>query len=115
MLISKEAFIGYVNDYKRAFEEQDKFQDALRPFFDFPVCTYQSSLIEAFERLLVEVSECQDEDGIFSWWALESPNDSKVIEVKDLTSGKVITYNVQTVEGLYKYLYDIYHNTGKNK
>lgn len=110
MLISKEAFIQAVTDFKRAFEEQDKFHDALRPFFDFPVCTYQSSLIDAYERLLVEVSECHDEDGIFSWWVLESPNDNKVITVQDIPCNDIRAFDVSTAEGLYEYLYYMYHD-----
>lgn len=106
MLISKEAFINYVNAYKNAFEEQAKFQEALRPFFSSPVCTYLDSLIDAYERLLVEVSECQDEDAIFNWWALENPKD---IIVKQLTSEEETTYDVSTADGLYDYLYDMYH------
>ena len=108
MLISKEAFIDYVNAYKNAFEEQARFQEALRPFFDSPVCTYLDSFISSYEKLLVEVSECQDEDAIFSWWALENPTP---ITVKYLYSGEEITYDVSTAEGLYNYLYDMYHKT----
>ena len=40
MLISKEKFINYLNKYKEAWEEQERFHRALTPFFDFPVCKY---------------------------------------------------------------------------
>lgn len=104
MLISKERFIHYVNKYKEAWEEQKRLHKALEPFFDFPVCTYRDNLINAYEELLVEVSECGEyEDGIFSWWYFESPNDNKIITVKE-KDGTTIDYNVTTAEGLYNYL-----------
>ena len=109
MLISKEKFINYVNKYKEAWEEQERFQDALRPFFDFPVCTYRDNLMNAYEQLLVEVSECGNEDDIFSWWLFESPNDSKVISVKE-KDGTTIKYDVTTPEVLYDYLVTCYGN-----
>ena len=109
MLISKEAFLFYVGAYKKAFEEQDKFHEALKPFFNLPVCIYQHSLVDAYERLLVEVSECQEEDDIFDWWATDSPNDNKVITVKDSHTGVVTEYDVATANVLYDYLYAMYH------
>ena len=114
MLISKEKFIYYVTKYKEAYAEQQRFQDALRPFFDFPVCTYLDSLRDAYSQLLVEVSECEDEDDIFSWWLYDSPNDSKIISIKD-KDGKVTEYNVITPEALYDYLVARYsENEGVN-
>ena len=107
MLISKEKFINYLNKYKEAWEEQERFQDALRPFFDFPVCTYRDNLMNAYEQLLVEVCECQEEDDIFSWWLFESPNDSKIISIKE-KDGTTIEYDVKTAEGLYNYLVTYY-------
>lgn len=109
MLISKEKFINYVNKYKEAWEEQKRFQDALRPFFDFPVCTYRDNLMNAYEQLLVEVSECDNEDDIFSWWLFESPNDSKVISIKE-KDGTTVEYDVTTPEVLYDYLVTYYGN-----
>ena len=103
VLISKEKFINYVNKYKEAYEEQQRFHNALRPFFDFPVCNYRDSLVDAYEQLLVEISECSDEDDIFSWWLYESPNDSKIISIKE-KDGTTIDYDVATPEGLYNYL-----------
>ena len=111
MLISKEKFINYLNKYKEAWEEQERFHDALRPFFDFPVCTYRDNLMTAYEELLVEVSECQEEDDIFSWWLYESPDDDNVITVT-AKDGTVSEYNVTTPEGLYNYLITYY---GDNK
>lgn len=109
MLISKEKFINYVNKYKEACEEQKRFQDALRPFLDFPVCTYRDNLMNAYEQLLVEVCECQEEDDIFSWWLFESPNDSKVISIKE-KDGTIVEYDVATPEVLYDYLVTYYGN-----
>lgn len=107
MLISKERFIHYVNKYKEAYEEQQRFHDALRPFFDFPVCNYRDSLMGAYEQLLVEISECSGEAGIFSWWLYESPNDPKIISIKE-KDGTTIDYGVATPEGLYEYLITYY-------
>ena len=113
MLISKAQFIYYANKYKEAHEEQKKFHDALRPYFDFPICTYRYDLVNAYESLLVAISECYDEDGIFSWWVSDSHNDDKRITVKlDAISGSCTDYFVETAEGLYDYLYDTYHNAG---
>ena len=108
MLISKEKFINYLSKYKEALEEKDRFQDALEPFFDFPVVKLGDSLIDAYEGLLVEVSECGSyEDGIFSWWYWESPNDGKIITVKE-KDGTKVDYDVTTAEGLYDYLVTYY-------
>ena len=103
MLISKEKFINYLNKYKEAFEEQERFQEALKPFFDFPVCTYRDNLFDAYAELLVEVCECQDEDDIFGWWLFESPKEHKLIVITD-KDGSVIEYDATTPEGLYNYI-----------
>ena len=108
MLISKEKFINYLNKYKEAWEEQERFQDALRPFFDFPVCTYRDNLMNAYVQLLVEVCGCQEEDDIFDWWLFESPNDSKLISIKE-KDGTKVDYDVATPEGLYDYLATYYN------
>ena len=108
MKISKEKFIDFVTKYKNAFDEQAEFQAALRPFFESPICTYQSSLLNAYEELLVEVCGCEEEDGIFSWWLLESPADNKIITVKHYPTEDTTIYDATSVEGLYDYLYDTY-------
>jgi len=111
MLISKAQFIYYVTKYKEAYEEHKRFHDALRPFFDFPVCNYQDDLFTAYESLLVAVSECYDEKtDLFYWWVSEHPNDSKIITVEHQPGGERVEYNVETAEGLYNYLYDMYHH-----
>jgi hypothetical protein len=113
MLVSKEQFIYFLNKYKAADEERDRFHDALRPYFDFPVCTYRDDLFAAYEYMLVAISECFDEDGIFSWWLFESGNDNKIITVEHQPGGERVEYDVQTAEGLYNYLYDMYHHEDK--
>ena len=108
MLISKEKFINYLNRYKEAYEEQKRLHKALEPFFGFPVCKYRDDLIDAYEELLVDVSECgEHEEGIFSWWYWESPNDDKIITVKE-KDGTTNKYDVATPEGLYNYLVTYY-------
>lgn len=109
MLISKEKFINYLNSFKEAYDEQERFHKALRPFFDFPVCKYRDNLMTAYEELLVDVSECYEEDGIFSWWLCErgqGPDDS-IITVKE-KDGSTIKYDVSTATGLYEYLSTYY-------
>ena len=106
MLISKEKFINYLNEYKAAGKEQSKFHAALRPFFDSPICKYRDNLMTAYEELLVDVSECHEEDGIFSWWLYES-NDNRIITVKE-KDGTINKYDVTTAENLYKYLVTYY-------
>lgn len=110
MLISKARFIYYVQKFKEAYEEQRRFHDALRPYFDFPNCTYRDDLFGAYESMLVAISECEDEDGIFSWWVENHPNDSKLITVRDTSTGDETVYDVESIEGLYDYLYDMYHH-----
>lgn len=110
MLISKARFLYYVGEYKKDYKERCRFHDALRQYFDFPVCNYRDDLANAYESLLVAVSECEEEDGIFSWWLEDHPNDSKLITVKDTTTGDETVYDVETAEGLYNYLYDMYHH-----
>jgi hypothetical protein len=110
MLVSKEKFLHYLKAYKAAYEEQRKFHDAIRPYFDFPVFNYMSGLKTAYEELLCEISECQDEDGIFWWWVTNSPNDDKVINVQETATGERRSFNVETPEGLYNYLYYMYHH-----
>jgi hypothetical protein len=109
MLVSKEKFLHYLSAYKVAYDEQRKFHDAIRPYFDFPVFNYLSGLQTAYEELLTEISECQGEDGIFWWWLTDSPNDDKIIKVKQ-SGGETVEYDVTAAEGLYNYLYDLYHH-----
>ena len=49
MLISKVRFIYYLDKYKQDYEERKRFHDALRPFFDFPICNYRDDLCTAYE------------------------------------------------------------------
>ena len=110
MLISKDQFLHFANRYKHCVEEQHKFHDAIRPYFDFPVCNYLQQAIDGLEALLVVVCECDNEDGIFSWWAENHPNDSKLITVRDTSTGDEEVFDVESAEGLYNYLYYVYHN-----
>jgi hypothetical protein len=66
--------------------------------------------VDGLEDLLTVVCECEDEDGIFSWWVEDQPNDNKLITVRDTTSGDETVYDVESAEGLYNYLYDMYHH-----
>ena len=109
MLINKDQFLHFANRYKHCVEERRKFHDAIRPYFDFPICNYMQQAVDGLEELLTIVCECEDEDGIFSWWVENSPNDDKIIHVRDILSEDEKVYDVESAEGLYDYLYDIYH------
>ncbi len=109
MLISKIQFLHFANRYKHCVEEQHKFHDAIRPYFDFPVCNYLQQAINGLEELLTVVCECEDEDGVFGWWAENHPNEPKAITVRDTKTGVETIYDVEAPEGLYNYLYDMYH------
>jgi hypothetical protein len=109
MLVSKEKFLYYLSKYKQADEERDRFNKALNPFFDIPSCNYLISLMDAYEELLCEISECSDsEDGIFSWWLDEHID--KTITVQDVHAGEKTTFDVATPEVLYDYLCYMYHH-----
>lgn len=108
MLISKDQFIHFANRYKHCIDEQDKFHTALRPWFGDSGIRYLQKAVDGLEELLVLVSECEDEDGIFSWWV--DSNTDKIITVPQQPTGDIAHYDASTAEGLYNYLYDMYHH-----
>ena len=108
MLISKDQFLHFANRYRNCCVEQEALHNALRPFIDSPVITYGQKAIDGLEETLVYMSECEDEDGIFWWWANEDVE--KRITVERQPGGDRVEYNVETAEGLYNYLYDMYHH-----
>lgn len=110
MLITKDQFIHFVNRYAKCRKEQEMFQEALRPYFDSPVCKYLDNAITGLEEMLVIMAECEDEDEIFRWWYDEVDLDNRAIIVQDAVTGDKKSYNVITPEGLYNYLYDMYHH-----
>lgn len=107
MLVSKDQFIHFVNRYKHICEEQDAFHKALQPFFERPVCNYMQKAVDAFVELLTLVAECEDEDDIFYWWLHEDV--TKQITVQNPCTGDVEVFDVEKPEGLYDYLYYMYH------
>lgn len=107
MLITKDQFCHFVNRYKHCLEEQDKFTKALMPWFGDSIVKYMQQAIDGLEELLVVVSECDEEDEIFSWWATD-PSDKK-ITVEHQSGGDQDVYDVESAAGLYDYLYDMYH------
>lgn len=108
MLISKDQFLHFANRYRNCCVEQEALQAALRPFIESPVITYGQKAIDGLEELLVCVSECDAEDSIFWWWVHEDVE--KRITVEHSSSGDQTIYFVDTAEGLYDYLYDMYHH-----
>ena len=110
MLISKDQFLHFVNRLAKCHAEQEAFHNDLRKYFDSPVCNYMQKAIDGLEELLVVVSECEEEDDIFSWWVYECNKDNCILTVQHTDTGEKIEYNVLTAEGLYAYLYDMYHH-----
>ena len=110
MLISKDQFLHFTNRLAKCYKEQDTFHNDMRKYFDSPVCNYLQSAIDGLEELLTVVCECEDEDDIFSWWINECNKDNCILTVQDTKNGNKTEYNVLTAEGLYNYLYDMYHH-----
>lgn len=110
MLISKDQFCHFVNRLVHCHEEQEQFHEDMRKYFDHPICTYLDKAIEGLKELLTVVCECEDEDDIFTWWLNEVDTDNRIINVQNTTTGDVTEYDVLSVEGLYNYLYDMYHH-----
>lgn len=110
MLISKDQFCHFVNRLKHCYEEQDKFNEALGPYFERPIVTYGQKAIDGLEELLITVCECENEDDIFVWWIHECDEDNCILTIEDTSTGIKTEHNVLTVEGLYNYLYDMYHH-----
>ena len=110
MLVSKDQFINFVTKYAQCHQEVNQFHNAIRPYFESPVCNYLQSALHTLEDLLVVVAECEDEDGIFHWWVEEVNIDNRSIKVQNTITGDVTEYDVLSPEGLYSYLYDMYHH-----
>jgi hypothetical protein len=66
--------------------------------------------IDGLDELLVVVSECDDEDDIFRWWIHECNDYNCILTVQDTATGEKTDYDVKSTEGLYNYLYDMYHH-----
>lgn len=109
MLISKEQFCHFVNRYKHCIEEQDNFNKAVHPFGSIDLNIGDEAL-EGLSELLVIVSECENEDDIFFWWIHECDEDNHILTVTDASNDNETEYDVLTPEGLYNYLYDMYHH-----
>ena len=110
MLISKDQFCHFVNRLVHCHEEQEQFHEDMRKYFDHPICTYLDKAIEGLKELLTVVCECEEEDDIFTWWLNEVDIDNRIINVQNTKTGDVTEYDVLSVEGLYNYLYDMYHH-----
>lgn len=106
MLITKDQFLHFVNRYKHCRDEQEALQSALRPFMESLVVTYLDKAIEAMEEMLVVLCECEEEDDIFFWWY--DIGDKIIFAEKP--GGYKVEYDCTTAEGLYAYLYDMYHH-----
>ena len=108
MLISKDQFLHFANRYRNFCVEQDALHSALSPFIESPVITYGQKALDGLQEMLVCLSECEEEDDIFWWWVHEDVD--KVITVKDPETGDEEEFDVSTAEGLYEYLFYMYHH-----
>ena len=110
MLIDKDKFIYFANRYRNCYVERDALCSALKPFIENPIITYGKKALDSLEEFLVCVSECEDDDGIFWWWVNEDVD--KVITIRDPETGDEDEFDVGSAEGLYWYLYYMYHKEG---
>lgn len=108
MLITKDQFLHFANRYRNCCVEQDALHAALGPFIERPIITYGQKAIDGLQEMLVSLSECEEEDDIFWWWVHEDVD--KIITVEHQPGGDQTEYDVSTAEGLYNYLYDMYHH-----
>ena len=103
MHISKEKFLKYLDSYKKYLKECDDFNDALKPFFDgHPVFMLGDDFLQSYNKMLVDLCNCQDDADIFWWWLTDGSE--KKITVTEESTGKEIVYDVESPEGLYDYL-----------
>ena len=110
MLISKDQFLHFTHRLAHCYRERNQFHTDLRRYFESPVCIYLDQAINGLEELLTVVCECEDEDDIFRWWIEECDKDSCIITVENTSDGNKTEYDVLHAEGLYNYLYDMYHH-----
>ncbi len=99
-MMNFELFSEMVTRWKNAREEVDKFEEAMKPFFDrFPIMTLGQDVRDALSELICISCGLEKNSDLLWWWAFE--NVDKVIEV---SGGK--KYDVTTLEGLYQYILD---------
>lgn len=99
-MLNFELFSEMVTRWKNGREEVDKFEEAMKPFFDrSPIMTLGQDVRDALSELICVSCGLEKDSDLLWWWAFE--NVDKIIEV---SSGK--TYDVTTLEGLYRYILD---------
>lgn len=98
-MLSFELFSEMVTRWKAAREEVDKFEEAMAPFMERPILTIGQDARNALEQFICLMCGLDKNSDLLWWWAFEDVE--KVIEVDSETS-----YNVETIEGLYKYICD---------
>lgn len=99
-MLSFEVFSEMVTRWKAAREEVDKFEEAMAPFMErSPIVTMGQDARNALEQLICMMCGLDKNSDLLWWWAFEDV--SKVIKVDENT-----TYDVSTLEGLYKYIID---------
>lgn len=98
--------------YKDYLEQCDKFNDALKPYFEnSPIFILGDNILQNYDKMLVDLCGCQEDPDIFWWWLTD--NSEKKITVTEKSTGEKIVYDVESPEGLYDYLLT-YENV-KNK
>ena len=95
-----ELFSEMVTRWKNSREELEKFENALKPFFESsPIFNLGEDTRKALEELICVSCGLDKDSDLLWWWAFEDVN--KIITTSD---GK--RYDVTTLEGLYKYITD---------
>lgn len=99
-MLDFELFSEMVTRWKNGHEEVDKFEEAMKPFFDrSPIMTMGHDVRNALEQLIYVSCGLEKDSDLLWWWACEDVD--KVLEV---SGGK--KYDVTTLEGLYQYILD---------
>ena len=106
-MLDFELFSEMVTRWKNGREEVDKFEEAMKPFFDrSPIMTMGQDVRDALSELICVSCGLEKDSDLLWWWAFEQVD--KIIEV---SGGK--KYDVTTLEGLY--LYILYGNEAAKK
>lgn len=99
-MLDFELFSEMVTRWKNGREEVDKFEEAMKPFFDrSPILTLGQDVRDALSELICVLCGLEKDSDLLEWWAFEDVD--KILEV---SGGK--KYDVTTVEGLYQYILD---------
>lgn len=99
-MLEFELFSEMVTRWKNSQEEVDKFEEAMKPFFErFPIMTMGQDVRNALSELICVSCGLDKNSDLLWWWAFEDVD-------KTITVSGNKKYDVTTLEGLYKYIQD---------